>query len=113
MEDKKCSWLFAHAYHEQSTPEATRVSQTAGWGEALSTQSQKLWTENSEPEAARSSPVVVAESFSPGRAQTLVVFIVAGGVVVVVVGGGAAAAAGRVNIAESAQEVCSLMHNKV
>ena len=22
LEDKKCSWLFAHAYHEQSTPEA-------------------------------------------------------------------------------------------
>ncbi|CAE7254397.1 ERG20 [Symbiodinium sp. CCMP2592] len=22
FEDKKCSWLFAHAYHEQSTPEA-------------------------------------------------------------------------------------------
>eukprot|EP00434_Breviolum_minutum_P043640 symbB.v1.2.038912.t1/scaffold6237.1/size21696/2 len=22
IQDKKCSWLFAHAYHEQSTPEA-------------------------------------------------------------------------------------------
>jgi hypothetical protein len=24
-QDKKCSWLFAHAYHEQSTPEVLGI----------------------------------------------------------------------------------------